>query len=554
MGSVSLALQVLTFPLRLRPFLPPPQLLRKLGALRLPLVHPPLRQRGVAVRGSRRGASLALTLVRSPPPSSYSSVGGAPRVLASGGASDSAVSSLPGVGVAGSFRSQESVVFAAPSSVASSASAERDRRSCSREVGGSTEDRYHSRSSWSSPSRGRDSCGEHRCAHSRSGWSRALSRESCSRSTDRSLSRGCGRFRRDSSHYPSARMRSRRSRSRLSNRYRSCRVRSRSQQVRSRSSHHGARRDRLRSHRSCYQSQDWSLLSSDRSQSRDRSWRPGRSRRDRTEAVVTSRDCGNSGSRVEPAPAVASSSIPRPTPSLPDFARLFLSLSGSLAQRDAVVGSLFSAVGVTSCLVLLLRRRPQPPLCVHPRVLPLQVWFLPLVLPLRPVQPVSMSALGSLPALSGTAGACPVGRGPARIRSVARVGLLPQPALPVWPVRPPPLCLHLRMQAKRLVRCLLPPLDVLAWVVVALRVAAWHLAVTVLLSLALRSWVRDCGLCQVLASLTRIMVVALLPLLRARRKTTALVLPTQSIWIETIRLSLCFASSEISTVSRNWQV
>ena len=292
--------------------------------------------------------------VSSPPPPTVL-WGGAPRVLASGGASDSAVSSLPGVGVAGSFRSQESVVFAAPSSVASSASAERDHRSCSREVGGSTEDRYRSRSSWSSPSRGRDSCGEHRCAHSRSGWSRALSRESCSRSTDRSLSRGGGRFRRDSSHYPSARMRSRLSRSRLSDRYRSCRVRSRSQQVRSRSGHHGARRDRLRSHRSCYQSRDWSLLSSDRSQSRDRSWRPGRSRRDRTEAVVTSRDCGSSGSRVEPAPAVASSSIPRPTPSLPDLARLFLSLSGSLAQQDAVVGSLFSAVGVTSCLVLLLR-------------------------------------------------------------------------------------------------------------------------------------------------------------------------------------------------------
>ena len=65
--AVSLALQALTFPLRFRPFLPPLWLLRKLGTLRLPLVHPPLRQRGMAVLGRRR-ASLALALVRSPLP------------------------------------------------------------------------------------------------------------------------------------------------------------------------------------------------------------------------------------------------------------------------------------------------------------------------------------------------------------------------------------------------------------------------------------------------------------------------------------------------------
>ena len=34
-------------------------------------------------------------------------------------------------------------------------------------------------------------------------------------------------------------------------------------------------------------------------------------------------------------------------PSLPDLARLFLSLSGSFTQRDAVVGCLFLAAGVT---------------------------------------------------------------------------------------------------------------------------------------------------------------------------------------------------------------
>ena len=46
-----------------------------------------------------------------------------------------------------------------------------------------------------------------------------------------------------------------------------------------------------------------------------RSWRPGQGRQDRVE-VSAFRDCGNSGSRVEPAPAVAGSSTPLPTPSL----------------------------------------------------------------------------------------------------------------------------------------------------------------------------------------------------------------------------------------------
>ena len=46
---------------------------------------------------------------------------------------------------------------------------------------------------------------------------------------------------------------------------------------------------------------------------------------------------------MESAPAVAGSSIPQPKPSLQDLARLFLSLSGSRAQWDAVAGSVFSA-------------------------------------------------------------------------------------------------------------------------------------------------------------------------------------------------------------------
>ena len=76
------------------------------------------------------------------------------------------------------------------SPLAASVSAGRDRRSHSREIGESTGDRSHSRSSRSFPSRGRDSCEEHRCVCSRSPGSHDLSHKSPSHSTDRSQSRG----------------------------------------------------------------------------------------------------------------------------------------------------------------------------------------------------------------------------------------------------------------------------------------------------------------------------------------------------------------------------
>ena len=136
---------------------------------------------------------------------------------------------------------------------------------------------------------------------------------------------------------PSAHVRSQRSQSRSSGRYRGRWVRSRSRRERSRSSS----RHRFRHDRS--QSQKRSLLSSDRSRSREKSWRPRRSRRDRVEAHGSSQDRGNSELLVEFAPAVAGSSFPQPKPSLQDFARLFLSLSGSREQWDVVVGSAFLA-------------------------------------------------------------------------------------------------------------------------------------------------------------------------------------------------------------------
>ena len=103
---------------------------------------------------------------------------------------------------------------------------------------------------------------------------------------------------------------------------------------------------------SSYRSCDCSPLSSDRSRSGKRSWRPGWSLRDCKEAVVTSRNHGNSGSMVESAPAVAGGSIPLPTSSFPDLVRLFLSLSGPVEQRDATIGSLLSAASVTGAGVL----------------------------------------------------------------------------------------------------------------------------------------------------------------------------------------------------------
>ena len=100
------------------------------------------------------------------------------------------------------------------------------------------------------------------------------------------------------------------------------------------------------------ESRDRSPLSSDCLRSGKRSWRPGRSRRDRQEAVVAFRDRGNSGSTVEPALAVAGDSIPLPTSSFLELVRLFLSLSGPVAQRDADIGSMLSAADVTGAGVL----------------------------------------------------------------------------------------------------------------------------------------------------------------------------------------------------------
>ena len=97
------------------------------------------------------------------------------------------------------------------------------------------------------------------------------------------------------------------------------------------------------SHGSRYWSRDH-RRSHDRPQSGKRNWRP--------EVVVASRNYGSSGLKVDPAPAVAGGSSSLPTSSLPDLVKLFLSLSGPVDQRGAVLGSLLSAAGVTGAGVL----------------------------------------------------------------------------------------------------------------------------------------------------------------------------------------------------------
>ena len=127
-----------------------------------------------------------------------------------------------------------------------------------------------------------------------------------------------------------------------------------------------ARRDRSRSHGSRHRSRNRRRSrdrspSSDRLRSGKRSWRPGRSRLEHAEAVVASCDRSNSGSTVEPAPAVAGGSSAPPTSSLPDLVRLFLSLSGPVDQWGVALGSLLLAAAVTGAGGLPAPAAPVPP-------------------------------------------------------------------------------------------------------------------------------------------------------------------------------------------------
>ena len=69
------------------------------------------------------------------------------------------------------------------------------------------------------------------------------------------------------------------------------------------------------------------------------------------EAHCASQDRYDSGSWVGSASSVAGSSLPGPKLPLRDLARLFLSVSGSREQWDAVAGSAFSAAAVSGAWI-----------------------------------------------------------------------------------------------------------------------------------------------------------------------------------------------------------
>ena len=100
-----------------------------------------------------------------------------------------------------------------------------------------------------------------------------------------------------------------------------------------------ASRDRSRSH-------DWSLLSSDCSRSRGRSWRSRRELRERVETVAVSQASVVSEVSAVVAPPVERGAASVFAPAVPDLARFFLSLMGSSSQ-GAVVGGTGATVSAS---------------------------------------------------------------------------------------------------------------------------------------------------------------------------------------------------------------
>ena len=132
---------------------PPPRFLRKPDTWRFRLEHTPFLLRGVTARDVEGVLCVGSHEVSGGGGGAWASA----RALVSAGAGDSAASSLPGVGVAGSSRSQESLVLADPDPVVSSSPPGGDRRSRTGGRGGSTGDRSRSCSSRLFPPRDRAS-------------------------------------------------------------------------------------------------------------------------------------------------------------------------------------------------------------------------------------------------------------------------------------------------------------------------------------------------------------------------------------------------------------
>ena len=142
---------------------------------------------------------------------------------------------------------------------------------------------------------------------------------------------------------------------------------------------------------------------------------------------------------------VAGGSSALPTSSLLDLVRLYLSLSGTVEQRGAVLGSFLSAAAVTSAGGV-----PAPAAPV-PTAVP--VACLSAVSAPGASTPAGAASVITSPGQceraqgsfrpEKTPGSCLVRRGPVRVGSVAGVGLLPLLTLPVRPVYLPPLPLGL---------------------------------------------------------------------------------------------------------------
>ena len=260
---------------------------------------------------------------------------------------------------------------------------------------------------------------------------------------------------------------------------------------------------------------------------------------------------------VEPATAVAGGSSALPTSSLPDLVRLFLSLSGPVNQRGAVLGSLLSAASVT-CAVGL----PDPAASVPSAA------------------PVACSSAMPAPGASTPAGAASATASPGRCERAQEPsrperrrrwssgrerscsggkrggGQSPSPArsarlasvsassssessdsevrvsaMPAPPSRRPGAGVGRSESARSASGHARSP-------------SAW----------SLRVWARVSGLCRSLTGPARSFAVGLPLLLRVRRKTTGIVSSVHLTWTGMIHSGLFFASSGSSIAWRNRQV
>ena len=156
------------------------------------------------------------------------------------------------------------------------------------------------------------------------------------------------------------------------------------------------------------------------------------------EAHGASQDRGDSGSQVGFASAVAGSSLPGSELSLHDLARLFLSLSGSREQWDAVVSSAFSTAAVSGAGLVpgsvALELVAAPSVCSSGHVSAMGV-----ASPAGGASASGSSSQRESPFSERRRKHLSSMRGPSRVRGIMGVSLLPLPALLVWLAHPPPL-------------------------------------------------------------------------------------------------------------------